>query len=72
MVIIMIMIMMIMMMRGGVSGLEKVWQWSNDYDNPNNWEEGRVPCPGQEVVIPQEIVMMPASGSIGHIHLVKG
>ena len=68
----MLMISLTMMMTGGVSGLEKVWQWSNDYDNPSHWEEGRVPCPGQEVFIPQEIVMMPSSGSIGHIHLATG
>ena len=55
-----------------VSGVDKVWQWSNDFSNPQHWEAGRVPCPGQAVTIPREIVFMPAQGSIGKVDIAVG
>ena len=55
-----------------VSGEDKVWQWSNDFSNPRHWEAERVPCPGQDVSIPQEVVFMPAQGSIGKINIAVG
>ena len=49
-----------------------MWQWSNDYDDPDHWERGQVPCPGERVNIGAEIVMMPASGALGNIDLAVG
>ena len=52
--------------------LDKIWQWSNNYDNPSHWHGGHLPCPGQTVIIPQEIVYMTSSGAIGPIQLASG
>ena len=50
----------------------QVWQWSNDFTNPRHWEAGQPPCPGQAVILPPEIVFMPAAASIGSIHIAAG
>ena len=55
-----------------VSGVDKVWQWSNDFSNPRHWEAGRVPCPGQALTFPLEIVFMPAQASIGKVNIAVG
>ena len=55
-----------------VSGVDKVWQWSNDFSNPRHWEAGRVPCPGQDVTLPKEVVFMPAQGSVGKVNIAVG
>ena len=55
-----------------VSTDQKVWQWSNDFDNPSHWMEGRSPCPGQDVKIPAEIVFMPRVRVLGQLNLAVG
>ena len=55
-----------------VAGVDKVWQWSNDFSNPRHWEAGRVPCPGQDVTLPKEVVFMPAQGSVGKVNIAVG
>ena len=55
-----------------VSGEDKVWQWSNDFSNPGHWEAGRVPCPGQALTFPLEIVFMSAQASIGKVNIAVG
>ena len=55
-----------------VSGVDKVWQWSNDFSNPHHWEAGRVPCPGQAVSIPREVVFMPSQANIGKVNIAIG
>ena len=55
-----------------VSGVDKVWQWSNDFSNPRHWEAGRVPCPGQDVTLPREVVFMPTQASIGKVNIAVG
>lgn len=55
-----------------VAGVDKVWQWSNDFSNPRHWEAGRVPCPGQDVILPKEVVFMPAQGSVGKVNIAVG
>jgi hypothetical protein len=55
-----------------VSADLKVWQWSNDFSNPSHWMEGRIPCPGQDVRIPAEIVFMPHVMVMGRIDLAEG
>ena len=55
-----------------VECLDKTWQWSNNYDNPSHWQGDQVPCPGQTVIIPQEIVYMTSSGAIGPVQLATG
>ena len=55
-----------------VSADQKVWQWSNDFDNPSHWMEGRSPCPGQDVKIPAEIVFMPRERVLGQLNFAVG
>ena len=55
-----------------VAGGDKVWQWSNDFSNPRHWEAGRVPCPGEDVTLPREVVFMPAQGSVGKVNIAVG
>ena len=54
------------------AAVTKVWTWSNDWAEPRHWEEGRVPCPGQAAILPQEVVFMPARGVIGPLTIAPG
>ena len=54
------------------AAVTKVWTWSNDWAEPRHWEEGRVPCPGQAAILPQEVVFMPARVVIGPLTIAPG
>ena len=53
-------------------GDTKVWQWSNSFEKSEHWMDGRIPCPGQAVNIPAEVVYMPKMMQLGKINLAHG
>ena len=50
----------------------KTWQHSNDYDKHSHWVGERLPCPGQDVRMPAEIVFMPRTVVMGTLYLAEG
>ena len=51
---------------------EKHWQWSNSFQEENHWEQGRLPCPGQPVIIPDDVVFLSTEVSLGELELGVG
>ena len=51
---------------------DKHWQWSNSFQVESHWEEGRLPCPGQAVIIPGDVVFLSTEVSLGALELGVG
>jgi len=37
---------------GGCDGLYKRWTETTDFEEPSNWNLGRLPCPNDRVIFP--------------------
>ncbi|XP_023327575.1 protein amnionless [Eurytemora carolleeae] len=55
-----------------ILGAERVWQWSNSLATPSHWSQGRIPCTGQDVELPSEIMFMSETAEYGKISIEEG
>ena len=41
----------VVLLATSVDGFQKNWMWSNNWDNPNNWNLGRLPCSRDRIAV---------------------
>ncbi len=47
------------------NGNVKLWQQSVTLGQADLWETGRLPCQGQSIILPQEVISVPGNFSFG-------
>lgn len=43
----------------------KSWSHSISLGNPDQWMDSRLPCPGQKVILPSQVMFLPEKMAIG-------